>query len=465
MKALRVLLLTTVVLLIGASSAAAASYDITISEGAASAGRTANDDDSLGRSSQTPSSVRAPVSGAGGDIASRIPERAPASGTCTVTGVVLDYAGSPVGGTDIELSYRDASGSYTGYTLAKTASDGTFSFANVPLTDSGRLWTWRSGMEYRRHNLHFVAGVNRFVLRPGQVLVQTTRSADPAWAGWDALWVECYGSNGTADREVVGTSGYAYAMEPSFDYALIYFWDNEAAEGQFDPDLPVTAGGISSKFLNINEDLASRIWVDAPYWASGPPNAKITVALDRWTTGYKARFWGDMDAPGGREIEYTGEWTSEGTTGYVNLTVPSWATPGYSFRPYAWRSDELWDFTNLQIHDFYQVCTLSPSKSSVQSGARVTFSGVIPTEDHWGSTPGKSKSVTLYSHLGTAKVPIKWDPASLGWKKVASIKADGLGRYKSAGIRMDKTRTFVVRYPGDDWYGGAYTGAKKVTVR
>ena len=462
MGPLRMLLLAAAAVLIVASPAGAGPNDITIDKSAAPTESAADGSGSLGRNSQTPASMRTNDASGAGDIAPRIPQRAAASGTCTVVGNVLDYAGNPVGGTDIELSYRDATGSYTGYTVATTAPDGWFIFNNVPLTNAGRLWTWRSGMEYRRHDLVFGAGTNYYVLRPGQVLIQATRSADPAWDDWESMWVGCWGEKGYAGREVAGTSGYAYAMEPSFQYIVVTFWANEAAEGKLLNPLFVTAGAISQWPINVDEDVARRIRVSSPYWASGPPNTKIKVSLSRWPAGLKAQFWGDMDSPETRWVEYGGEWTSQGKTASVSLKVPSWATPGYSFRPYAWRSDQP---SYLEINDFYQVCTLKLSKSSVRRGTRITVSGVIPTEGHWGSTRGKSKTVTLYAHAGTAKVPTKWNPTSLGWKKVGSIKANRLGRYKSPTIRMDKTRTFVVRYPGDDWYWRAYTGVKKVSVR
>ncbi|HUT75373.1 MAG TPA: carboxypeptidase-like regulatory domain-containing protein, partial [Armatimonadota bacterium] len=261
MGPLRMLLLAAVAVLIVASPAGASPYDITIEKSAAPAESAAAGSGSLGRNSQTPASMRTNDASGAGDIAPRIPQRAVASGTCTVAGIVLDYAGSPVGGTDIELSYRGATGSYTGYTMATTAPDGTFSFSDVPLTSAGRLWTWRSGMEYRRHNLVFGPGTNYYALRPGQVLIQATRSADPSWADWESMWVECYGGKGTADREVVGTSGYAYAMEPSFNYIVVNFWANEAAEGELLNPLPVTAGAISQWPINVDEDVARRIRV------------------------------------------------------------------------------------------------------------------------------------------------------------------------------------------------------------
>jgi len=227
----------------------------------------------------------------------------------------------------------------------------------------------------------------------------------------------------------------------------------------------VIAGGISAATLQVAEEDSRRIWVEAPFWASGPPGAKLTIALGNWPAAYKAKLYGDQDAPGDRQIDYAGEWTSTGQTGYLTLTVPSWATPGYAFHPHAYRTDDLWEFTDLDIHDFFQVCTLEPSKSSLRSGTWITVSGVIPTQDHWGTESGREKTIMLYAHGGSAKVPKKWDPRSEGWKKISAIKADGFGGYKSKLFRPDSTLTLVVRYPGDDWYRGAYTAVKKITVK
>jgi hypothetical protein len=399
--------------------------------------------------------------------APRIPARAAVGSTCTVSGTVLDYDGYPVAGADVELSYADAPGHFTGWSYATTGPDGSFGFSNVPVTNQGRLWTWATARsEYRRHDLAFAPGANYYELRPGQVAVEAVRSSDGDWNDWTALWVACYGPHGTADREIVGTSGYAYAVAPSFDYATVEFWANEETEVQtFADPVPVAAGATSRASIQVFEEDSRRIWVDHPYWASGPPDARITVALENWPAGYRAQFYGDQDAPDDRAIDYAGEWTSSGRTGYVTMTVPSWATAGYQFHPHAWRSDDLWAFTDLDIHDFYQVCTLKPSASSFRRGQWITVSGVIPTQGHWGSRPGIRKTVTLYAHQGPAKVPTKWDPRSEGWAKVSSMKADGLGRYTSKRFRPNTTLTLVVRYPGDDWYWGAYTGARKITVK
>jgi hypothetical protein len=216
----------------------------------------------------------------------------------------------------------------------------------------------------------------------------------------------------------------------------------------------------------VDEADAQQVYVGRPYWASGKPGATIGYDLTNWPAGYKATFAGyDENPDSDVSVQYSGEWTSTGSAGTIALTVPKTATPGYSFDVEATRSDSLWSFTGLRIYDGYQVCTLKASKSSVRKGTLITVSGVIPTQDHWGTEAGISKTVTLYAHEGSAAVPTKWDPRSQGWQKVYSIKADGFGRYKSRTFRPNRTLTLVVRYPGDDWYWDAYTSTQKITVK
>ena len=62
-------------------------------------------------------------------------------------------------------------------------------------------------------------------------------------------------------------------------------------------------------------------------------------------------------------------------------------------------------------------------------------------------------------------MPTKWDPASKGWFKLGTVRTNGLGAYTTPYFKPPSTHTLVVRYPGDDWYYGAYTSAQKITVR
>jgi hypothetical protein len=398
-----------------------------------------------------------------------IPERAAlGSGTCTVTGTVLGYSGSPVANADVQWSYRDSAGSVVRGTWTQTDTSGRFAFSGVAVTNRGRLAAWSDNDDtlFRRFNLDFVPGANDYVLRPGAITVQATRSSDANWNGWQTMDVDFYGSGGVALSEITGASGQAYAMAPDVDYGVVSFWTNEAVEWRTASAIPVVTGSLSPTTVAVNEADALQVSVGTPYWASGKPGATIGYDLTNWPAGYKATFAGyDQNPDRDVSVQYPGEWTSTGGAGTVALAVPANATPGYSFDLEATRSDDLWEFTDLYIYASYQVCTLKASKTSVRKGASISVSGVIPTQDHWGAEAGISKTVTLYSHQGVAAVPTKWDPKGEGWKVVSTIKADGFGRYKSKTFKPAKTLTLVVRYPGDDWYWDAYTSVQKVTVK
>jgi hypothetical protein len=422
--------------------------------------------------SQRPASLAEPVKRDGRETANsdpRIPERAAVDGgTCTVTGTVLEYGGSPVANADVQWSYRDASDTLVRGTWTVTDASGHFSFSGVAVTNRGRLSAWfdHDDSMLRRFGLDFAPGANDYSLRPGAVSVQATRSSDPDWNDWTTMDAEFYGGQGTAYSEMAGSSGQANAMAPSIDYGVIYFWNNEAVEWHTGSPIQVVTGALSAGSVAVNEADALQVYVGAPYWASGKPGATIGYDLTNWPAGYKATFAGyDENPDGDVSVQYSGEWTSTGGPDTVALAVPKNATPGYSFDVEATRSDSLWSFTDVRIYDGYQVCTLKASKTSVRKGSWITVSGVIPTQDHWGSEAGISKTVTLYAHQGAAAVPAKWDPKSQGWKKVYSIKADGFGRYKSRLFRPNRTLTLVVRYPGDDWYWDAYTSTQKITVK
>jgi len=401
--------------------------------------------------------------------APRIPERAAAGGgSCTVTGTVLGYGGSPVANAAVEWSYRSDAGAYVHGTWTQTDASGRFGFSGVALASWGRLSAWFDDDDtlLRRYGLSFAPGANDYTLRPGALGMQATRSSDPDWNDWETMEIDLFGSAGVAISHIAGSSGQAYAMAPDADYGVVYFWNNEAIEWRTEPPIPIVAGAPAAGNVAVDEADAQQVYVGRPYWASGKPGATIGYELSNWPAGYKATLAGyDENPDRDVSVQYPGDWTSTGTDGVVSLKVPSTATPGYFFDIEATRSDSLWSFTDLRIYDGYQVCTLKASKTSVRKGAGITVSGVIPTQDHWGPEAGVSKTVTLYAHNGSANVPTKWTPTSQGWKKISSIKADGFGRYKSKLFRPNKTLTLVVRYPGDDWYWDAYTSTQRITVK
>ena len=95
------------------------------------------------------------------------------------------------------------------------------------------------------------------------------------------------------------------------------------------------------------------------------------------------------------------------------------------------------------------------------------LNGIVPVQGHWGSTPGIRKYVAIYAcPLRNAAQPAYWTPpTSKGWRKLATVQTDRYGRFVSAPIRLRKTSTFVVRYPGDKWYWRGFTSPVSVIVK
>jgi hypothetical protein len=154
-----------------------------------------------------------------------------------------------------------------------------------------------------------------------------------------------------------------------------------------------------------------------------------------------------------------------GATEYVSAKVPTTAKPGYSYWLGLKHVDDAGKYLPLYVEDSFQVCTMKLSRTAISKGARVRVTGIVPTEGHWGSQPGRRKNITLWWHKGTAGVPTKWDARKQGWFVIANLRTTTTGSYTSPYLGPSLTGTFVVQYSGDDWYYGAFTSTGKVTVR
>jgi hypothetical protein len=148
--------------------------------------------------------------------------------------------------------------------------------------------------------------------------------------------------------------------------------------------------------------------------------------------------------------------------------VPRSAKPGYAYDIEAHRSDTIsanGGESNLYLMAGFEVCTLKANRAVVSAGGKVTLKGIVPTQGHQGSTKGKKKAVVLYSRAKKPSGPPElWDATKKGWKKELSFKSNGFGAYSASG-HVSRTKWFVLRYDGDDWYYGGYTAVVKVTVR
>jgi hypothetical protein len=387
------------------------------------------------------------------------------SGPCTVDGTLLDYDGVPVSGAQVDLWYRDAQGAYHFFDWTTTGGSGTFVFTGAPeTTDAGLYVSREDGDGYQSWNNSLVAGVNPIVIQPGRAYAEVARTSDEAWNGWDWVRVETYGSGGGGTTWLNGESGGVWAAPPDCDYAVAYPWDNQGIEWWAPSPLTIGAGTTNSSIIIFNQDDGRSVFIDAPYWASGKAGTVATMVLENWPAGFQASFYGYSEGPVAAYKEYAAVAVSDGAKyGTIGLGVPGSAPPGYTYEIHAWRHDT--DDSGLDLATYFQVASLKPSRTAIRRGGAVRLTGVVPTEGHMGSTPGKSKYVVVYERARSAGQPTRWDATRNGWTKVATVRTDGYGRYASRLLHPTRTIRYVVRYPGDAWYWGAYTSVVKVAVR
>lgn len=370
---------------------------------------------------------------------------------------VYVYGDAPDGSTWAwDETYTDAAGAYSLSGLTAASSNGSL-FASYPTDPWYGMWrdyaTWTD------------PGPTGFDWRPG--VVSTTVARGGVWTGWDYARTYLYGydalSNVTGGSDIVGTNDVVYgdAYAPAGTYAIgaTYFWMDQGYE--FPTSATITAGAVSATSVSVDQANAQRIYVTTPYWGSGKPGTVAAVKGWNYPAGWNLDYYGYADSPSGTPYkEYTDVVTTGADPFTKSVTIPSTAPAGYWYIVGAYNASGV-----LDLETPFQVCTLKSSKTAVRRGGAIKLSGVVPTQGHWGSTPGKTKYVTIYKRTkSVSSAPKVWNATAKGWTKVATVKASGLGKYASAYLKPSRTTWYVVRYPGDDWYWGAYTSVLKVRV-
>jgi hypothetical protein len=407
-----------------------------------------------------------------------------------IGGSVQDFDGTPISGADVlwgSYVYKPQA-PLDGFYFPRmqceyvhggdttSQADGTFSFSAVTPQTDGALSAVFSDTEGRSRLFStwgntFADGAADLNLRPGRIRVTSDRDTDGPWSGWRTARVELFSNNGGAARSWVtrgthGLDGAAEGMPGQLAYWSVYYFDNEGSGADsWVFDRPIRAGQLSEGSLGMTQTTAQRLLVLKPYWLSGKPGVTVTVGLQQWQQYQSpARFYGFSEYPASAPVKVYSQTKiadSFDKTYAVNLAVPASATPGYAYQLHA-----LSEGSMLDLRHYYQVCTLKSSATTVKAGRAVKLSGIIPTQGHVGSTRGQAKQVTVYrSTKAVSGPPTTWDAARKGWAKVATLRADGFGKYASGNVRVTKTTWFVVRYPGDKWYHDAYTSVVKVAVR
>jgi hypothetical protein len=390
-------------------------------------------------------------------------------GSAVLQGTVLTYGGAGFADTSVVGAAPDGTG--WDYDETVTGPSGSYTLSGFAATaGEGEIWAFPPAPYYfARVGLTWSdPGPTTFDFRPGALNVSVHRGG--IWDYWSGCGIDLAGADAVSavwsgggidgpDPDVSPVTGVLYPQAGSYTQGAAYFWSDEGLE--FSTSLTVNPGEMTGGSLVLDERDAQRIWVVGPYWASGKPGTSATLWLNHYPAGWQVGLTGYSEYPESFKPRVHAGWTATGAEdAFIKRTVPTSATPGYAY----WFNAERLD-GSLYLSTPFQVCTLKASKTSIRKGTAIRLSGVIPTQGHWGAQRGKAKTVVIYKRTKSAGQPTAWDATAKGWTKVASVKANGLGKYLSGYLRPKRTTWYIVRYPGDQWYWRGYTSVVKVTVR
>jgi len=404
-----------------------------------------------------------------------------AGGAGVVQGHVYDYSGSPVANAAVSASVRDDQGNQLWSQDTNTDAAGAYSLSGAPATaHGGRIMVFFPEDSWYLKGLAFAdPGPSTYDLRPARVSWSATRGGP--WAhDWRDPGIEVAGMSAAATPVYAYTvqhrvstaatvTGWASALPADVRFVEFDFYHDEVAWWDaVDPGnspVPVSAGSTKALPFTFDEASAYRIFFTKPYWASGKPGTALGLALENFPAGTKVDFTGYSEKPDSVSTTIGTSHTSTGPQKQtVSLTVPAKAAPGYDFDVWA-AGPTRYNVYQLGLEEFFQVCTLNATKTSIRRGTAVKLRGVVPVKGHWGSTAGKRKYVWIYKRTKSASAPpTVWDATKKGWKLVARVRTDGYGRYHSASLTPARTTWYVARYAGDDQYWRAYTSVRKVRV-
>lgn len=392
-------------------------------------------------------------------------------GLAGIGGYVRDTTGSGVSGAAVEW-YGPGDTDY-GMTLAD--GSGHYSFSGLPaLTGTGKIIAYpdTTGLAsiWTLYGLSWTdPGPTGFDFNPGTTPLTCDRSG--FWNDWSSARLTLWGTDTQGellskstmltggDTATTPVSGSVAPLAGLYSGGTVNFWSNEGVE--LDPlSLTVTAGGTSSA-VSADEADAQRMTVQAPYWASGKPGSKVTLAFDNYPDGWSNDVTGYPDYPATTARHDFGDVVMTVPNQTRAVTVPSDATPGYDYYIGAQHDDGL---GLLYLETPFQVCTLKATKTTIHQGASIVVSGVVPVAGHWGSTLGTATKVMLFAHSGTVSVPHTWTPGK-GWQQAKAVKTDRKGAWHTGKLFPQKTLTLVARYPTDSYYLGAYTSALNIRVK
>jgi hypothetical protein len=392
----------------------------------------------------------------------------------TVYGTLYDSYHNALSGKSVEWDSWSLGDSTWHWDSMNTLADGSYSMTALA-TGDGEIWAYPdSDTTFARLAQSWSDGGSyKIDLYPGRVNVSATRGGpwSTAQFGFTSLAVRLYGGTAYSHQDVAApdntsspVTGAMTALDGTYDGASVNFFYDEGSE--FAGPITVASGATSGTTVSVDEAQAQRVWIRAPYWASGKPGATVKLACNDFPAGWKNAVTGYSD-PKNTAGRYYGTKTSQGgAIESLSVKVPATAKPGYGYWIGFQHVDASGGSLPLYVEDMYQVSTMKPSKSAISKGTKIRVTGIVPTEGHWDKQAGLRKSIVLWWHRGTAGVPTNWNnPKKQGWLRVGAMKTTTTGAYTTPYFKPPVTGTFVVQYAGDNWYLGAFTSTAKVRVR
>ena len=394
------------------------------------------------------------------------------SGTGTISLNVYDFYGSPEANAEAAWWVSEGDDWGTGY--AYTDASGHVDLTGVPAatSDNGEVAVFLDSPDNGAYDLWDQSwGDSGWAggLQPGRLPLTITRSGDSYYNGWNQARVRLYSPKTNETHMAVTdiprtgsvTAGYAHTITTgpqTLSVGTIYFWDDEGMELPVS-GIAVSSGTTASPTLDVREAQAHALW--SILWGSGKPGTTTKVVFERFPAGWVNELGGVAAWPETAAFKSFGTKTSSGAKYEAkSITIPAGTAPGYKYWIWADHSTG-----PLSLMTSFQTCTLNASNTTLRRGARIRLSGVVPVKGHEGSTRGITKNVIIYKTTKSTGQPTSWVPKATIWTKVATVRANGLGKFISGYLKPTRTTRYVVRYPGDSWYRGAYTSVRKVTVR
>ncbi len=404
------------------------------------------------------------------------PRRAPAAGVrfapvvtgpYSITGHVQDFAGTGISGAEVDWGWWDSNADYTyggSNTEPGTDATGLFSFSDIagghtfngqPSDDLHIYYNpSQPGLEQMEaYGLDFSANNDNssysYDMKPAQVAVTITNApgslaeikAGSATVGY-----------AQADVSLVSGTGNASILPMTdFDDLIAIGYNSigaSTAQAEWTTATPVTvAAGATAPAVSLDWSKALRASLAGPLCQhSGKPGSTVKMVLSNWPATYRPQFvaWYDTsshdygpNAP-----------VSTGSTFTVPLKLATNA-PIDVAEIGTYRAD----FTDslVGMWDYYQVCTLKPSASTIRHGHTVRLSGALPAGAGTATIYGTIHKVSGQPGTLTAK----------GWTKLGTCKVSS-HKFASALLHPKRTTYYVVKYKGYAFW--AFTSVIKVTV-